>query len=131
TGEITDVFLTHYHLDHLLNVGLFPHARISCGQYTLHGARGLSHHGAPYGPDLEVLPTPGHTPGHASLLVSTPEGLVAVAGDVIWYPAESLEEACSLPDPYAHDRRLLQESRMLLWKKAAVIVPGHGPAFSP
>lgn len=34
--EITDLILTHYHLDHLGNAGLFPKARIYLGQEDYH-----------------------------------------------------------------------------------------------
>jgi N-acyl homoserine lactone hydrolase len=33
---------------------------------------------------VRVLPTPGHTPGHQSVLVETDDGLVVVAGDVAY-----------------------------------------------
>ena len=33
---------------------------------------------------MRVLPTPGHTPGHQSVLVETEDGLVVVAGDVAY-----------------------------------------------
>jgi N-acyl homoserine lactone hydrolase len=35
-------------------------------------------------PGLRVVPTPGHTPGHQSVLVETDGGLVVVAGDVAY-----------------------------------------------
>ena len=35
-------------------------------------------------PGVRVLPTPGHTPGHQSVLVDTDDGLVVVAGDVAY-----------------------------------------------
>ena len=35
-------------------------------------------------PGVRVLPTPGHTPGHQSVLVETEDGLVVVAGDVAY-----------------------------------------------
>ena len=31
-------------------------------------------------PGIRVVPTPGHTPGHQSVLIHTPEGIVALAG---------------------------------------------------
>jgi N-acyl homoserine lactone hydrolase len=33
---------------------------------------------------IRVVPTPGHTPGHQSVLVETDDGLVVVAGDVAY-----------------------------------------------
>ena len=35
-------------------------------------------------PGLRVVPTPGHTAGHQSVLVETEDGLVVVAGDVAY-----------------------------------------------
>jgi N-acyl homoserine lactone hydrolase len=35
-------------------------------------------------PGLRVVPTPGHTPGHQSVLVETDDGLAVVAGDVAY-----------------------------------------------
>ena len=35
-------------------------------------------------PGIRVMPTPGHSPGHQSVLVETDEGLVVVAGDVAY-----------------------------------------------
>jgi N-acyl homoserine lactone hydrolase len=38
--------------------------------------------GAEIVPGVRVLPTPGHSPGHQSVLVDTDEGLVILGGDV-------------------------------------------------
>jgi N-acyl homoserine lactone hydrolase len=35
-------------------------------------------------PGIRVVPTPGHTPGHQSVLVETEDGLVVVGGDVAY-----------------------------------------------
>jgi glyoxylase-like metal-dependent hydrolase (beta-lactamase superfamily II) len=34
--------------------------------------------------DVRVVPTPGHSPGHQSVLVATDDGLVVIAGDVAY-----------------------------------------------
>ncbi len=47
------------------------------------GATYVEHDGkAEILPGVRVLPTPGHTPGHQSVLVDTDDGLVVLAGDV-------------------------------------------------
>ena len=47
------------------------------------GATYVEHDGeAEIVPGVRVLPTPGHTPGHQSVLVDTDDGLVICAGDV-------------------------------------------------
>ena len=35
-------------------------------------------------PGIRLLPTPGHTDGHQSVLVDTPDGLVVIGGDVAY-----------------------------------------------
>ena len=35
-------------------------------------------------PGVRLLPTPGHTRGHQSVLVDTPSGLVVLGGDVAY-----------------------------------------------
>ena len=35
-------------------------------------------------PGIRLLPTPGHTRGHQSVLVDTPDGLVVIGGDVAY-----------------------------------------------
>jgi N-acyl homoserine lactone hydrolase len=39
-------------------------------------------------PGLRLLPTPGHTPGHQSLLVETATGLAVLAGQAVYSAAE-------------------------------------------
>jgi N-acyl homoserine lactone hydrolase len=47
------------------------------------GATYVEHDGeAEIVPGVRVVPTPGHSPGHQSVLVETDDGLVVVAGDV-------------------------------------------------
>lgn len=55
------------------------------------GATYVEHDGeAEVLPDIRLLPTPGHTPGHQSVLIDTPDGLVIVGGDVA-YTFDELE----------------------------------------
>jgi N-acyl homoserine lactone hydrolase len=49
------------------------------------GARYVEHDGeAEVLPGIRLLPTPGHTEGHQSVLVDTPQGLVVLGGDVAY-----------------------------------------------
>jgi N-acyl homoserine lactone hydrolase len=45
-------------------------------------------------PGVRLLPTPGHTPGHQSVLVDTDDGLVVCAGDV-GYTWKAFDESAS------------------------------------
>jgi glyoxylase-like metal-dependent hydrolase (beta-lactamase superfamily II) len=39
-------------------------------------------------PGVRVLPTPGHTPGHQSVVIETPGSVVVVAGQALYDPGE-------------------------------------------
>src|SRR5437867_231286 len=90
----------HFHLDHCGGNPLFPGTPIFAQEaeyeashsleYTLphvvdfEGAKLELHAGeADVAPGLRIIPTPGHTPGHQSLLVETREGRVLIAGQAM------------------------------------------------
>jgi N-acyl homoserine lactone hydrolase len=62
--------------------------------------------------DVAIIPTPGHTPGHQSLAVRTPQGLVVLAGQACYTAAEwagqetQLEGRSGAPDADAYDRSI-------------------------
>jgi glyoxylase-like metal-dependent hydrolase (beta-lactamase superfamily II) len=82
-----------------------------------------------------VVATPGHTEEHASLLVETATGLVAVAGDLFWWAADEKQETSNLPkliarkDPFMNDFAALKKSRKMLLDLADWLIPGHGQMF--
>jgi glyoxylase-like metal-dependent hydrolase (beta-lactamase superfamily II) len=149
--EIAYVFLTHSHLDHTLNVALFPNAKVVDG-YAVYDqdrmtplspvtrptpptavtspmASKLRTPGAAVIPstDVEIVPTPGHSGDHASLLVATHEGTVMVAGDLFWWlDGQPQVLDVDLPDPLATDFAQLKCSRGLALARADWIIPGHG-----
>ena len=97
--DVVCVINTHLHFDHCggnrLFVGTPIHVqrieRVAAREpdFTIpewvefEGATYVEHEGeAEIANGVRVLPTPGHTPGHQSVLVDTDEGLVVLAGDV-------------------------------------------------
>ncbi len=123
-GDIDIVFITHSHLDHHRFTGMFQQAAVldAQGWWIKDGWKVLS--GSSISQDIEVLRTPGHSDDSLTLLVHTPEGKVAVCGDVFWdkdYPED---------DPFAVDRTLLQQNREMLLEIADFIIPGHAGLFA-
>jgi N-acyl homoserine lactone hydrolase len=68
-------------------------------------------------PGLRIVPTPGHSPGHQSLVLSTVDGAVVLAGQAIqstaeWEGATDASESgapsAPLPDEYAASVRRLR-----------------------
>lgn len=77
---------------------------------------------------ITLLPTPGHTPGHLSLLLALPRtGAVILAADAINRESEPAEGFCDAMDPAT-----AAESAERLWQLQAVtgakLVWGHDPA---
>jgi N-acyl homoserine lactone hydrolase len=95
--DVVCVINTHLHFDHCGGNRLFPGVPIHVqrlekqGPYDppewvdFPGATYVEHDGeAEVLPGIRLLPTPGHTPGHQSVLVDTPDGLVVIGGDVAY-----------------------------------------------
>jgi N-acyl homoserine lactone hydrolase len=105
--DVLCVINTHLHFDHCGGNRLFPHVPIHVQQLELQaphhphewvdfpGATYIQHDGeAEVLPGVRLLPTPGHTPGHQSVLVDTPDGLVIIGGDVA-YTFDELESGAT------------------------------------
>jgi N-acyl homoserine lactone hydrolase len=99
--DVVCVVNTHLHFDHCGGNRLFAGVPIYVQRTEREAARGedytipewVEFDGASYvelqgeaevAPGVRVVPTPGHSPGHQSVLVDTEDGLVVVAGDVAY-----------------------------------------------
>ena len=124
--DVTDVVLSHHHLDHTLNVALFPVVPVHDVQSVLHGDvfTRRDADGVQLTPSIRLLATPGHTPQDLTTLVGTPDGVVALTH--LWWTGEGPAE-----DPYATDRELLRAQRERVLALADLVVPGHGAPFRP
>jgi len=99
--DVVCVINTHLHFDHCGGNRLFAGTPIYVQRLEREAARTedytiaawVEFEGATYVelegeqellPGVRVLPTPGHSPGHQSVLVETDDGLVVVGGDVAY-----------------------------------------------
>ncbi|OYT45330.1 hypothetical protein B6U90_03605 [Thermoplasmatales archaeon ex4484_6] len=100
--DITMVINTHLHFDHSGYNGIFENARLvaseeeirysaspdrfQAGGYVQDNLRGLRFTAVRgekvLAPGVRVVPTPGHTPGHMSVVVELEEEVVIYTGDV-------------------------------------------------
>jgi len=123
--QINFVCITHSHMDHYRNLGLFTKAKIldyfgiwekdKCNDWKEQFTR-----------DIKIIKTPGHNFDALTLLVKTKKGIIAVCGDVFWkenYPKEPKD------DLYASDKEKLKESRKKVMEMADFVIPGHGKMF--
>lgn len=136
TADITDVVVTHAHPDHGMLAGIFENARvITWDSGLLYRGDTLTQYDThELGEHIQILQTPGHMLEHIALLVTTAQGVVAIAGDVIfWLDDEEQVLDIHKQDPSQakglnHDD--LVASRQLLVERADYIVPGHGKMFA-
>ncbi len=103
--EVAEIVVSHLHFDHCGQNRLFPGVSIWVQRrefdeahrpdYTM--TEWIDFPGATYkflvgdadlGPEIHVLSTPGHTPGHQSLRVDTGEGPVLLTGQAAYSRAE-------------------------------------------
>lgn len=140
--DIDMVFITHHHLDHAMNVGLFPNAKVIDEEavYT----QAIAVEGVKMLPDTDitVVATPGHEYAHASLVVPTKDGTVVIAGDCFWFEEGVQEEFIAdgkivnvqklliKHDDFAEKMDELVSSRKMLLDLADWIIPGHGKMFA-
>ncbi len=124
-ADVTDVVCSHQHLDHTINVGLFPLATVHDHAASYRGDLWTSRpaDGLELAPGVTLLQTPGHTAEDVTTLVATAGGPIACTH--LWWSAEGPAD-----DPYAPDRDGLRRQRERVLSLATRIVPGHGAPFT-
>lgn len=120
--DIDVVCITHSHIDHYRNIGMFPKAK-TLEYWGLWYEDKVVDWKEQLTDDIRIIKTPGHNYDSITLLVKTDKGVVAVVGDVFW------KENNPEDDPYASDKAELAKSRKKILKLADYIVPGHGKMF--
>jgi glyoxylase-like metal-dependent hydrolase (beta-lactamase superfamily II) len=135
TDDIDYVFLSHCHPDHVLLAGIFEKAKYVTFDSNLIYDKDLltTFDRHVLGKDIEIIETPGHVLEHLSLLVDTPQGKVAIAGDVIWWIDGDKQIIDVNQKDHSQSKgmnmKTLIESRKKLLKISDYIIPGHGKMF--
>jgi len=132
--DIDIIFVTHYHLDHTLNIRLFPDCDVLDGNEINKDDRIFSYSGAIPKTNVKVIETPGHAKEHACLLVETEMGRIVIAGDLFWWrdnekQKTDKESLMKHEDPYVKNKEELMNSREKILEMADYIIPGHGKMF--
>lgn len=144
--EITDLVLTHSHIDHVGRINEFPHARLWITAQERSLPRPLYWAGksrilawpnmqttiitntAEMIQGVTLIPTPGHTLGHMSLKVSlTNTGNVILAADAISRPDELVEDTWTDAEDRSLARQSAKEIMDLAKREHAWLVYGHCP----
>ncbi|MBI4135113.1 MBL fold metallo-hydrolase [Candidatus Uhrbacteria bacterium] len=135
TNDIDYVFLSHCHPDHILLAGIFEKAKsVTYDSNLIYDNDQLTEFGAhTLGEDIEIIQTPGHVLEHISLIVTTPEGKVGIAGDAIWWLQDEKQvfnlNQTDHSQAKGMNMKTLIESRKKLIILSDYIIPGHGKMF--
>ncbi len=120
--DVNVVCLTHSHIDHFRNIGMFPEAK-TLEFYGLWDKNTVDDWKEQFTDDIKIIKTPGHNTTSLTLLIKTDKGIVAICGDVFW--KENLPEK----DEYADEPEKLKTSREKVIELADYIVPGHADMY--
>ncbi|KKP33233.1 MAG: Metallo-beta-lactamase [Parcubacteria group bacterium GW2011_GWC2_32_10] len=120
--DVNYVFITHSHLDHYRNVGMFVNAKV-IEYFGVWDKNRVEDRVENLTENLRILVTPGHDYTALTLFVNTEQGVVAICGDVFWQ--ENKPEV----DPYAKDLTKLNQSRQMILQVADFVIPGHGAMY--
>jgi glyoxylase-like metal-dependent hydrolase (beta-lactamase superfamily II) len=123
--DVNVVCVTHSHLDHYRNIGMFPNAK-SIDYYGVWDKTTIVTWTENLTENIKILHTPGHDYTSVTLFVTTKDGVVAICGDVFWkqnYPQDPKD------DVFASNPDRLKESREMVLRMADWVIPGHGPIY--
>jgi len=128
--DVNVVCITHSHLDHYRNIGMFPKAK-TLEYYGLWDKNTIENWTEFFTDSIKIFHTPGHDYTGITIFVTTgPEskhpGVVAICGDIFWkngYPRDPKN------DVFASNPEKLKESRDMICRMADWIIPGHGPIY--
>uniref|UniRef100_A0A914H1V2 Metallo-beta-lactamase domain-containing protein n=1 Tax=Globodera rostochiensis TaxID=31243 RepID=A0A914H1V2_GLORO len=133
-NEITHLVITHWHLDHCGNIGLFPTAQLITPERIMaEGSEAINNH---LPKRISVHLYGGHsTPGDVVVRVKQMENqadkimtrTIAIVGDLFEFENDWLFDQPWKQNSFCPSRQLI--SRFLCWKGADEIIPGHGPSF--
>jgi N-acyl homoserine lactone hydrolase len=144
--QVTHLVLTHTHIDHVGGIDAFPNATIVVGaaeralEQPLYwpGGSGPEWPTARYLPiecDTELVPgvtlltTPGHSPGHLSLLVELPRtGSVMLTGDAINRADELASGDFGAAWDAEQARTSAERLARIARERRALVIYGHEPA---
>jgi len=120
------IILTHFHLDHAFNISAFPKARIIGWNHEWKAGSTFRFKDIEtwrIAEGIHILPTPGHTPEHISVIAEMPDGKkIVIAGDAINHKYAETKTISA----YAFDKNLYAKNADKILGLANTIYVGHG-----
>lgn len=132
-NDINFIIITHSHIDHYMNIGMFPKAKV-LDFWGIWEGDVWNKRKDKLTKDIEIIKTLGHNYDCISVLVNTEKGKIAIVGDVFWWTDKEeqktdKESLLAHKDPYVKNQEQLMQSRKKLLELADYIIPGHGKMF--
>lgn len=156
--DVRWVVLTHLHFDHADGLGFFPGAEIVVSRREYDGQRrapqgavsclwpqGLNpslidytsgayggfpnHHALTRARDVLLMPTPGHSYGHQSVVIKDHDLTYFLAGDVVFDEGQLQQrEVAGIVQDVPASRASLELARRFVIEHSTVFLPSHDPA---
>ena len=137
---VTHVFVTHLDASHMRGIGLFGKAKWLAYEEELRYAQAEWPPDAPgrqalarlkaapekFAPGVDLYPTFGHTPGHASIFAYTPTQGTIIAGDAV-LTRDHFEHGDLGEAPWDLEKAKLSLQDIV--EIAEIVVPGHDSLF--
>ncbi|MEM3906358.1 MAG: N-acyl homoserine lactonase family protein [Nitrososphaerota archaeon] len=154
-SDIGMIIFTHLHWDHCANIDAFPNAELVVSRDELNFAldplppyyrsyeinlpgirpnflgKNFKTISRPTSiiPKITIIPTPGHTPGHISVMVEGKKNVYALAGDAV-FTYENLQPDFETGIPVRPLRKFVDAEKMwssllFLASSGAIVLPSH------
>ena len=129
--DISLIILTHFHLDHAFNISFFSKARVIGWNHEWKSGSTFRFKDIEtwkIADGIHILPTPGHTPEHISVVAEIGDGKkIVIAGDAI---NKKYADSKTI-SAYAFDKSLYAQSAdKILGLSAQQIHMGHGETLN-
>lgn len=150
--KVSDVVISHFHADHVGGLELVPQARVlvgpgnwpkHTGSYTAQLGEDFAPTIASYEPRaiagfaeslaltddgrVAMVPLPGHTPGHAGVVVVDGERVFIIAGDATFDDDQTVRGGVSGATQKIAIARATQAQLAAALAAGAVLLPAHDP----
>lgn len=124
-NDVNMVCITHSHIDHYRNIGMFPNAK-TLEFFGIWDKGVCEDWKEQFTPNMQVFKTPGHDYTGITLFVKTNDGIIAICGDIFWRENSPEQDHNSKSEK---DEEELIQSRKLVLEMADWIVPGHAGMY--
>jgi len=123
--DVNMVCITHSHLDHYRNIGMFPDAK-AIDYFGIWNKSVCEDWHEQFTPNIQILRTPGHDYTSITFFVRTDDGVVAICGDVFWRENSPKYDHNAKSEK---EQEELKESRKLVLEMSDWIIPGHAKIY--